>query len=343
MFYDEAEINISSGKGGDGAVSFRREKFIPKGGPDGGDGGQGGDVWVQASRQISDLSRFISTHHWRAVDGQAGGGRKMTGRDGDSLTLVVPVGTRIWRWRSGVWRRVADLTAENATGRLLRGGRGGRGNVHFATATRQTPRQAEPGQRAQTGQFRFELVLLADVGLVGLPNVGKSSLLAAISRAKPAVAAYPFTTLSPVLGAVRVAARDIVVADIPGLVAGAAKGKGLGHRFLRHIGRTAALLILIDAGAADPATDYATVMSELGAYDPVLLTKPRLVAISRDDQSPSIAAGAITSLKRRLTEPATLFSGRSFSTHTGHNLERLLVEMTSLLPDQTPPNPSSSR
>ncbi len=330
MFHDEVKLDLESGKGGDGSVSFRREKFIPKGGPDGGDGGNGGDVFVVASRQLSDLNHLASIRFLKAESGTPGSGRKLFGKNGEDLTVRVPVGTRVYRFIGQEWKLVADLVVEDVPRRLLIGGQGGLGNVHFATATHQTPRHAQPGQPAKRGTFHFELQLIADVGIIGLPNAGKSTFLSVVSDAKPKVANYPFTTLSPVLGVVPHKDRRYVMADIPGLIEGAAEGKGLGHQFLRHIQRTKVLLHLIDATSDDYVRDYVTIRRELAAYDATVAGKQELVALSKSEllqEDESVTQEKVQALRAALSPQSTLFSHTMFSAVTKQHLDDLLGQV----------------
>ncbi len=278
-FLDEARIYVKGGDGGNGALSFRREKYVPFGGPDGGDGGRGGSVFLRVNPNENTLLKFQYRRHFKAERGGHGAGRKKHGRKGDDLVIDVPPGTVV----STDEGLLADLVQPGEMLLVARGGRGGLGNVHFATPTNRTPRIAQKGEPGEERWLRLELKLLADVGLVGLPNAGKSSLLAAISAARPKIAAYPFTTLTPNLGVARVGDLAIVVADIPGLVAGAHRGVGLGHQFLRHIERARLLLHVLDASTPDPVADYHTVRQELAAYNPALLERPVLIALNKMD------------------------------------------------------------
>jgi GTP-binding protein len=291
-FIDQATIAVHAGDGGDGCVSFRREKFAPRGGPDGGDGGRGGDVTLVADRNLATLRDCRFQREFRAGSGQHGQGRQKTGADGASLEIRVPVGTTLYPVHaSGSAEPLADLAADGERYLAAKGGRGGFGNARFATATRQAPDFAHPGRPGGRLRLRLSLKLLADVGLVGLPNAGKSTLLARISAARPKVAAYPFTTLTPHLGATEVGERRFVVADIPGLIEGASRGVGLGDRFLRHVERTRVLVHVLDAGGALLAgrsvlDDYEAVRQELGAYDASLGDRPELVALNKIDLLP---------------------------------------------------------
>jgi len=286
-FVDEVRVSVFAGDGGDGCVSMRREKFVPLGGPDGGDGGRGGDVFLVADRNLATLIDQRMNRKVRAESGAAGMRRNRNGRDGADRTIGVPVGTAIFA-ADGDGELLSDLSQDGARWRAAKGGRGGRGNTQFKTSTRQAPDTAERGQPGQIRELRLSLKLLADVGLVGFPNAGKSTLLSRISDARPRVAAYPFTTLVPSLGVAEVDDRRFVVADIPGLIEGASRGVGLGDRFLRHVERTRVLVHLVDAGSwalesRDLLESYETIRKELGSYEPALLERPEIVAISKMD------------------------------------------------------------
>lgn len=282
MFIDLAHIQVKAGDGGNGCVAFRREKFVPKGGPSGGDGGRGGDVLLVADPEVVTLLPFRYRRRFTAGRGAHGEGSGRAGRSGKDLLVVVPVGTIVVDDATG--ELVADLTEPGQRVTVAKGGRGGRGNAHFATPTHRAPREAEPGEEGDEFRLRLELRLLADVGLVGLPNAGKSSLLRAISAARPKVAAYPFTTTEPVLGVVPLAdAPGIVVADIPGLIAEAHRGAGLGHAFLRHIERTRLLVHVVDLSGDDPEAGLATVERELAMHAPPLDGRPTIVAANKMD------------------------------------------------------------
>lgn len=281
-FIDVATIHIKSGDGGNGIVSFRREKYVPLGGPDGGNGGKGGNVVIKADRQLGTLLDFTYKRHYEAKNGQHGGSSNCTGKSGDDIVIRVPAGTVVRNKATG--EQLVDLEEDGATFIVAVGGRGGKGNNEFTTATNQAPRNAEPGKPGEEMDLELELKLLADVGLVGFPNVGKSTLISSISAAKPKIADYHFTTLVPNLGMVRVGeGRSYTVADIPGLIEGAHEGKGLGIQFLRHIERTSVLVFLIDAQSEDPSGDLATLRRELKAYDPSLAKKEFLICMSRSD------------------------------------------------------------
>src|SRR5438105_13208981 len=284
MFTDRARIHVQAGRGGDGALSFRREKHVPKGGPDGGDGGPGGDVLLVADPDLRDLSGFRPKQRCKAGKGGAGGGAGRHGAAGDDVKLRAPVGTQVLDEEG---RLIADLAAPGARVVLARGGPAGRGNKRFATSTRQTPRFAETGLPGEEGDFELRLKLLADAALVGLPNAGKSSLLRRISNAKPKVASYPFTTLQPVLGTVDAPdGRQLVAADVPGLIEGAAEGIGLGHEFLAHLERARVLVHVIDVAAGDPAEQFRTIDRELAAYGAGLETRPQVIVLNKLDLLP---------------------------------------------------------
>src|SRR5438093_5330755 len=282
MFYDRARISLQAGRGGDGALSFRREKHVPKGGPDGGDGGPGGDVVLVSDPDLRDLSSFRARQRFRAGKGGSGGGSGRHGAAGAHVELRVPAGTQVLDEEG---RLIADLAAPGARVGRAHGGEGGRGNKRFATSTRQTPRFAETGLPGEEGVFELRLKLLADAALVGLPNAGKSSLLTRISNAKPKVAAYPFTTLAPILGTVDApdASRQLTVADVPGLIEGASEGVGLGHEFLAHLERANLLLHVIDSSEDDAAERFATIDRELAAYGAGLETRPQAIVLNKID------------------------------------------------------------
>jgi GTP-binding protein len=292
MLIDTATITVRGGDGGNGCVSFRREKYVPFGGPDGGDGGAGGSVTMVAREGRSTLLDFRHRRHYRAESGQHGGGARKTGRQGESVVIEVPVGTIVRDHETG--EALADLDEPGSSVVVAEGGRGGRGNARFATPTDRAPRRAEEGRSGRERTVDLELKLIADVGIVGLPNAGKSTLLSRISSARPRIGDYPFTTLSPVLGLVRHGeGESFVAADLPGLIEGAHQGKGLGDRFLRHVERTRILVVLIDAADGDPEAAYATLVRELSSYGQGLNEKPRLVALNKIDlRGPSGGRGA---------------------------------------------------
>ncbi len=283
MFIDQVEIRARSGKGGDGMVHFRREKYVPRGGPDGGDGGKGGDVIFEVKSTLNTLSAFRPNQKFAAQDGGAGGSAQKTGRNGEDLIIFVPPGTVIYD--ADTRTLLGDLTQPDQRLVVCKGGRGGRGNQHFATSRNQAPRTAERGEPSEEKRLQLELKLIADVGLIGVPNAGKSTLLTALTNARPKIAAYPFTTLEPNLGVAQVDEdTTIVLADIPGLIEGAAKGAGLGHDFLRHIQRTRVLIHLLDGLSEDPLADFSQINSELALFDPNLAKKPQIVALNKIDQ-----------------------------------------------------------
>jgi len=289
MFIDEANIRVKAGDGGNGCLAFRREKFVPRGGPSGGDGGRGGDIVMESSERHNTLVHFRFNPEHKAQRGRHGEGSNRTGREGADVVLKVPVGTIVYDADSG--ERVHDFARPDERVVIARGGRGGRGNARFATSTHQAPRECEPGRPGEERSFRLELKLLADVGLVGYPNVGKSTLISRISAARPKIADYPFTTLEPNLGVVAVGEEpeqiSFVVADIPGLIEGAHAGTGLGAQFLRHIERTRLLVHLVDvsdsSGRPDPVKDFEVIMNELASFGAGLEAKPMLVAASKID------------------------------------------------------------
>ncbi|MDH5797590.1 MAG: GTPase ObgE [Paracoccaceae bacterium] len=284
-FLDLAKVYIRSGGGGGGCISFRREKFIEYGGPDGGDGGRGGDVWAEAVDGLNTLIDFRYQQHFFAKSGQGGMGNQRTGKDGDSITLRVPVGTEILDEDEETV--IADLTEVGQRVLLAKGGNGGFGNLHFKTSTNQAPRHANPGQPGVERTLWLRLKLIADVGLLGLPNAGKSTFLAATSNARPKIADYPFTTLVPNLGVVGVDEVEFVVADIPGLIEGASEGRGLGDLFLGHVERCAVLLHLVDGTSEDVVADYQTIIDELDAYGAGLADKPRITVLNKIDAIPA--------------------------------------------------------
>ena len=278
---DVASVHVKAGDGGNGASSFRREKFVPRGGPDGGDGGRGGSVYVRAEAGVSTLLEFSHRRHFKAERGGNGGGSKKHGKAGQNLYVSVPPGTVV---KTVGGEQIADLSAVGEEVMVSRGGRGGLGNVHFATATNQAPTVAQKGEPGEAGWISFELKTIADIGLVGFPNVGKSSLLAALTAARPKIGDYPFTTLTPNLG---VAERDnftFVLADIPGLIRGAHEGVGLGHLFLRHVERARVLLHVVDASSDDPIEAYLSVREELELYNPALASKREVIALNKIDR-----------------------------------------------------------
>jgi GTP-binding protein len=323
---DLVEIKVTSGAGGNGAVSFRREKFVPRGGPDGGDGGRGGDVVFEADLGLTTLAHFRHRKHYKAASGRSGSGGKRHGSNGADLVLKVPVGTVVQAQDGRSW----DLEQPGSRVVIASGGDGGRGNARFATSIRQAPNFAERGLPGEELQLRLELKLLADVGLVGLPNAGKSTLLRAISNAVPEVGDFPFTTLEPVLGVVESGLDAFVVADLPGLIEGAHAGVGLGHQFLRHVERTRVLVHVLDGGATDPLADYETVRRELELYDPRLVSRPEVVALNKIDL-PDARARAET-LRESFAGPVLLISGA-----TSEGTRELTQLLLRLLHETAPP------
>jgi GTP-binding protein len=283
MFIDQAEILVRSGKGGDGMVHFHREKYVPRGGPDGGDGGRGGDVILEVRPTLNTLAVFRHTIRYVAEDGKNGGTNNKYGKSADDLIVLVPPGTVVYDAVTG--ELVGDLTAPGQRLVVCKSGRGGRGNPHFKSSTNQIPRTAEKGEPGEEKRLRLELKLIADIGIVGVPNAGKSTLLSVLTNAKPKIAPYPFTTLEPNLGVANVDEETtVVLADIPGLIEGASQGAGLGHDFLRHVQRTRVLIHLLDGLSADPLADFSQINSELALFDPNLAKKPQIVALNKIDQ-----------------------------------------------------------
>jgi GTPase len=326
MFIDEAIITVQSGKGGDGALHFRREKYVPRGGPDGGDGGRGGDVILEVQPTLNTLSRFRHQRKFRAQDGARGAKQNMTGRSAEDLIVHVAPGTLVYH--TGTDELLGDLVETGQRLVVAKGGRGGRGNARFATSTNQVPRIAERGEPGQSLELRLELKLIADVGIVGIPNAGKSTLLSVVTNAKPKIAPYPFTTLEPNLG---VADLDedtsLVLADIPGLIEGAHMGVGLGHDFLRHIQRTRVLIHLLDGLAEDPLLDLAQINSELALFDPQLGRKPQVIALNKMDldEVRQRWPGLQKELKRRGHKPLAI------SAVSGEHTRELLFQAARLL------------
>jgi GTP-binding protein len=281
-FVDYIKIYAKSGKGGRGSSHMRREKFVPRGGPDGGDGGRGGHIILKGNKQLWTLYHLKFNQHFKAGHGGDGGRQQSTGKDGDDIIVEVPLGTVVYDLDTN--EMVFEITEEGESKILLQGGKGGRGNTHFKSPTNQTPRYAQPGLPGMEGNFRLELKILADVGLVGFPNAGKSTLLSVLTKAKPKIADYPFTTLKPNLGIVPYRDyKSFVMADIPGIIEGAADGKGLGHYFLRHIERNSALLFMIPVDTKDIKEEYKILLNELKKYNPELMDKERLLAITKID------------------------------------------------------------
>ena len=335
MFADRAKIFIRSGKGGDGHVSFRRELYVPDGGPDGGDGGRGGDVIFEVDDGLNTLTDFRHVRKYVAGDGEQGGKRRCHGADGEDLIVKVPEGTVIKDFESG--KVIADMSGENRREVILKGGKGGLGNMHFATSTMQVPKYAQPGQPAQELWIQLELKVIADVGLVGFPNVGKSTLLSRVSNARPKIANYHFTTLNPHLGVVDLQdGQGFVMADIPGLIEGASQGIGLGHDFLRHIERTKVLVHVVDAASVegrDPVEDIRTINAELKAYNPSLLERPQVIAANKVDSIYNTGEedweDPVERLKREFEpEGIQVFA---ISAVTGQGVKELLYHVNDLL------------
>src|SRR3954453_17319760 len=333
MLADRARIEVRAGRGGDGSVSFRREAHVPKGGPDGGDGGRGGDVVLRCDDSLRDLQSFRRRGRYRAARGGHGEGSLRHGADGDRLLILVPPGTTVERWDG----RRYDLVRPGQEVTLAVGGSGGRGNKQFATAVRQAPRLAERGLEGEEGWVELQLKLLADVGLVGLPNAGKSSLLSRMTRAHPKVAAYPFTTLEPVLGTIDAGDRQLVLADIPGLIEGASGGAGLGHDFLAHVERTRLLVHVLDLApldGSDPVANWETIEPELAAHDPRLASLPRLLALSKADLLPPDVSRAAADAWRARLGPDVPVLVTSSATRAG--LDELAHELLVRVPVEAP-------
>jgi GTP-binding protein len=329
MFLDRVKIWVRAGSGGDGAATFRREAHVPRGGPDGGDGGRGGSVFVRVDPGQTTLRDFRYAHHFKAKPGGRGEGARRHGRAGEDLHLAVPPGTAIVDDTTD--ELVADLVATGQEALVARGGRGGLGNTHFKTATHQAPRHAQKGEPGEERELRLELRLIADIGLVGLPNAGKSTLLAALTAARPKIADYPFTTLEPNLGVMELPGDDRrpTIADVPGLIEGASAGAGLGHAFLRHVERTRMLIHVVDGSVADPERDYAIIREELRAHDPGLLDKTIVVAFNKIDL-PEAAARWPPFRDRRAAEGLPVVA---VSAATGRGVRELRDLVAELLPD----------
>lgn len=339
MFADRAKIYVKSGKGGDGHVSFRREKYVPAGGPDGGDGGKGGDVIITVDEGLNTLIDFRNVRKYKAEDGEPGGKKNCRGKDGRDIVLKVPPGTVIKEAESG--KVIMDMSGDNRRFVLLKGGRGGSGNQHYATSTMQAPTYAQPGRPAKELELLLELKVIADVGLVGLPNVGKSTFLARVTNARPKIANYHFTTLNPNLGVVDLdGTKGFVIADIPGLIEGASEGVGLGHEFLRHIERTKVIIHIVDAAGTegrDPVADIYAINKELDAYNPDIAKRPQVIAANKIDvifdreDSPVDRIRAEFEPKGIPVYPISAVSGegvRELLYHVNEMLETLGDEMT---------------
>lgn len=333
MFADRARIYVRSGKGGDGHVSFRREKFVANGGPDGGDGGNGGSIILEVDEGMNTLSDYRHVRKYKAGDGEDGGKRNCKGKSGADLILKMPAGTVVKEAESG--KVITDLSGENKRFLLLQGGRGGNGNQHYATSTMQVPKYAQPGQPARELELQLELKVIADVGLVGFPNVGKSTLLARVSNARPQIANYHFTTINPHLGVVDLdGAKGFVVADIPGLIEGASKGVGLGFEFLRHIERTKVIIHIVDAASTegrDPIEDIYAIHKELQAYNPEIAERPRVIAANKIDMIFDDGSGTdpVEALKKEF-EPQGI-AVYPISAVSGKGIRELLYHVRKLL------------
>ena len=336
MFLDHARIHIRSGKGGDGHVSFRREKYVPAGGPDGGDGGRGGDVIFEVDPSMNTLFIYKHRYQFKAGNGEPGGKKRCHGKDGEDIVLRVPEGTILREEHTG--KIIADMSGKNRRQTVLRGGRGGRGNMNFATPTNQAPQYAEPGKQAAELDCTLELKLVADVGLIGFPNAGKSTFLSRVTNATPKIASYPFTTIAPNLGVVDLGdGRGFVIADMPGLIEGASEGTGLGFRFLRHIERTRVLIHLVDTASfdgRDPVDDIRAINEELMKYNPDILKKPMLIAANKIDVKPEGEEDPVQRI-RRVYEPEG-FRIYPVSAATGEGVSELLYDVRKLL-DTTAP------
>lgn len=336
MFVDEVEIYVRSGKGGDGMLHFHREKYVARGGPDGGDGGKGGDIFLEVVPTLNTLGSFKSKSRFLGEDGRRGGPNNMSGRNGKDLVIHVPPGTLVYDAQTG--ELLGDLVKPEQRLLVAKGGRGGRGNQHFATPSRQAPRIAEKGEPAEEKKLRLELKLIADIGIVGMPNAGKSSLLAAVTNAQPKIADYPFTTLEPNLGVAELDLDTVLVlADIPGLVEGAHLGVGLGDAFLRHIQRTRVLIHVIDGLGEDPLADFSQINSELALFDPGLAEKPQVVAFNKIDMPEARERwpGMKAALEERGYEPMAI------SALARENLQPLLWRAYHLLQEAPEPEPAT--
>ena len=341
MFLDRVTIWVAAGAGGDGAATFRREAHVPRGGPDGGDGGRGGSVTLSVDPGQTTLRDFRHHHHFRAGAGARGMGARRHGKAGQNLVLAVPPGTAVYD--DGAGALIADLVASGQEALVARGGRGGLGNTHFATATHQAPRHAQKGEPGQERWLRLELRLIADVGLVGLPNAGKSTLLAALTAARPKIADYPFTTLEPNLGVLDLGEDDErrpTIADVPGLIEGASQGAGLGHAFLRHVERTRILVHLVDGSSRDPEWDHGVIRGELAAHDPALLEKPMLVVFNKIDLPAAADRWEAFRRERRRDGPTAIAA----SAERGDGLDDVRAAIARMLPSaaelEAPPEPA---
>lgn len=330
MFADRARIIIKSGKGGDGHVSFRREKFVPNGGPDGGDGGKGGDIIFEVDEGLNTLTDYRHRRKFAAKAGEEGGKKNCHGKNGEDLVLKVPEGTVIKDAESG--KVIADMSGDNKRQIILTGGRGGLGNQHYATSTMQAPKYAQPGGEAIEIEVQLELKVIADVGLVGFPNVGKSTFLSRVTNAKPKIANYHFTTLNPNLGVVDLDGNGFIIADIPGLIEGASEGVGLGHEFLRHIERTKVIIHMVDGASVegrDPLADILAINKELEAYDPSILEKPQVIAANKMDVCMEGSDEIIATLRKEF-EPKGI-QVFAISAVSGQGIKELLYHVQELL------------
>lgn len=347
MFADRARIFVRSGKGGDGHVSFRREKYVPAGGPDGGDGGRGGDVIFEVDEGLNTLIDFRNVRKYKAGDGEPGGKRNCRGKDGEDIVIKVPQGTVIREAASG--QIIVDMSGDNRRVVFLQGGKGGNGNQHYATSTMQAPKYAQPGQPAKELELLLELKVIADVGLVGFPNVGKSTFLARVTNARPKIANYHFTTLNPNLGVVDLeGTKGFVIADIPGLIEGASEGVGLGHEFLRHIERTKVIIHIVDAAGTegrDPIADIYAINKELEAYNPEIAHRPQVIAANKIDAITDFEADPIDAIRREFEPkgvavyPISAVSGQGVKEllyHVNEMLEGLGEEVTVFEPEYFP-------
>ncbi|MEP6638670.1 MAG: GTPase ObgE [Chloroflexota bacterium] len=341
MFLDRVKIWVRAGDGGDGAATFRQEAHVPRGGPDGGDGGRGGSVYLRVDAGQTTLRDFNHRHHFRGTPGGRGTRARRHGKAGDDLTLDVPPGTAVYDDESG--ELVADLVALGQTAMVARGGRGGLGNTHFKSATHQAPKHAQKGEPGSEGWLRLELRLIADIGLVGLPNAGKSTILGAVTAATPKIADYPFTTLEPNLGVMDLGEEDgrrPTIADVPGLIEGASSGAGLGHAFLRHVERTRILVHVVDGASRDPEWDYDVIREELRAHDPALLEKPMLVAFNKVDLRASAEAWPAF----RKARQAEAIDALAISAAVGEGMAEFAERIAAILPDAAelaePPEPA---
>jgi len=333
MFIDQVEIFVKSGKGGDGVVHFRREKYVPRGGPDGGDGGKGGDVILEVKPTLNTLN-FRHKERFVADDGRPGAKQNMYGRSGEDLVIYVPPGTVVYEIPDGEdLALLGDLTQPGQQLTVCKGGRGGRGNTHFKSSTNQVPRTAEKGEPAEEKHLKLELKLIADIGLIGVPNAGKSTLLSVLTNAKPKIAPYPFTTLEPNLGVANIDEdTTVVLADIPGLIEGASEGAGLGHEFLRHVQRTRVLIHILDGLSPDPLADYSQINSELSLFDPNLGKKPQIVTLNKVDQ-PEVQE-RLPEIKKEMKKRGV--SLMSISALARTNVRELLLKAAGKLADLPP-------